>query len=196
MSEAKLNRKLNLVQTVETDKGNLYVHTVPISTSVFRDNYLPISMTFTEIYTKRLGPITGPKVAKYMLLDQAKELGIEEHVQNSLLTEIQRLTHVIALGNAGWETIPYREAINRKLLGEETAEEVENIIVYFICASSIGIRAELALTLDGLRSLWGVQTILLNVTEFMHSLPTSTQAASTGENVTPLPEKSRLSIPA
>jgi hypothetical protein len=195
MSEAKLNRKLNLVQTIETEKGNVYVHTVPISISVFRDNYLPISMAFTEMYVRRLGPIGGPRIAKYLLLDKAKELDVEAHTQQSLLTEIQRLTHVIALGNGGWETIPYREAINRGLLGEEETEKVENTIVYFTCASSIGVRAELELTLDGLRTLWGVQTTLLNVTDHMRSLPISTQAASTGENVTPLPEKSRLSIP-
>jgi hypothetical protein len=197
MAEAKLNRKLNIVLKTEGINGNtIYIHSMPIGISVFKDNYLVISRTFTGIYTNGLGPVTGPKVAKYMLLDQANQLDLKEHTERSLLLEIRRLTNALILGANGWETVPYSELVKRGMLDEESAEEAENILVYFMCASSVRLRTELDLTFNGLQLLWDAQTTSLNVTEFMRSLPTSTPAENTGENVTPLAAKPRVSIPA
>jgi hypothetical protein len=131
-----------------------------------------------------------------MLLDQAEQLDIREHVERSLLMEIRRLTNALVLGAAGWETIPYSEVLKRNLIDEEGIEEAENTLVYFTCASSIRLRTEIDLTISGLQLLWEAQTTSLNVTEFRNSLPTSTPTENTGENVTPLPEKARVSIPA
>lgn len=197
MGEAKLNRKLNIVLKTEGVNGSaVYIHSMPIGLSVFRENYLSISRTFTAIYTNGLGPVTGPKVAKYMLLDQAEQLGIRPQTEQSLLMEIRRLTNGIVLGQSGWETIPYSEVLKRGLLDEESVEEAENILVYFMCASSIRLKTEIDLTLNGLQLLWEAQTTSSNVTEFMNSLQTSTPVESTGENVTSLPAKPRASIPA
>jgi hypothetical protein len=197
MAEAKLNRKLNIVLRADgADGSNVYIHSMPIGISVFKDNYLVISRTFTSIYTNGLGPVTGPKIAKYMLLDQADQLGIKDHVEQSLMMEIRRLTYGVVSGASGWETLPYTEVIKRSLIDEESIEEAENILVYFTCASSIRLRTEMDLTLSGLQLLWEAQTTSLNVTEFKNSLPISTQEENTGGNVTQLPEKSRVSIPA
>jgi hypothetical protein len=197
VAEAKLNRKLNIVLKTEgVDGTDIYIHSMPIGINTFKDNYLVISRTFTGIYTNGLGPVTGPKVAKYMLLDQAEQLGLKEHTEKSLLLEVSRLTNAVVLGNNGWETLPYSEVKKRSLLDEESAEEAENILIYFTCASSVRLRTEIDLTFNGLQLLWDAQTTSLNVTEFMHSLPTSTPKENTGENVTPLQGKPRASIPA
>jgi hypothetical protein len=197
MGEAKLNRKLNIVLKTEGVDGTaIYLHSMPISIAVFKEHYLVIGRTFTGIFTNGLGPITGPKIAKYMMLDQAEQLGLKDHIERSFLNEVRRLTNAVIVGKSGWETIPYSEVLKRSLIDEEGVEEAENILVYFMCVSSVRLKTEIDLTLNGLQLLWDAQTTSLNVTEFMNSLRTSTPTENTGGNVTPLPEKPRASIPA
>jgi hypothetical protein len=182
MSEVKLNRKLNLVMDVETDEGTIHVHSVPISREVFEDNFLVISRTFTAVYTNGLGPVTGPRVAALLLRQEAKALGVWERTQQSLMAEIYRLTNVVAPGDGGWESMPFDVAKKRGILDDEAAAEVENCIVYFTCASSIHLKAELTVAKEGLSTLWGAQTTSSNVTEYTHSLPTSILEETTGES--------------
>jgi hypothetical protein len=182
MSNITLNRKLNLVLSVDTDKGPVHIHSCPIGREVFEDNFLPISRAFTAVYTNGLGPVTGPRVAALLLKQESKTLGVWERTQQSLLAEIYRLTNVIAPEENGWETMPFDVAKKRGILNEDAAAEVENCIVYFTCASSIHLRAELAVALEGLNTLWNAQTTLLNCTEYMRSLRTSTVEENTGES--------------
>jgi len=184
MSDIKLNRKLNLVLSVDTDNGPIYLHSTPVSREVFEDNFLVISRAFTAVYTNGLGPVTGPRVAALLLKQEATNLGVWERTQQSLMAEIYRLTNAIVPGNNGWETMPYDVAKKRGLIDDTDAAEVENCLVYFICASSIHLRAELTVALEGLSTLWGAQTTSLNVTEYMRSLPISTPEENTGEKQT------------
>jgi hypothetical protein len=117
-----------------------------------------------------------------LLRDEAKKLNVWERTQQSLMAEIYRLTNVIAPGENGWETMPFDVAKKRGVLDDDAAAEAENCIVYFICASSIHLRAEMAVAMEGLNTLWSAQTTLSNVTEYMKSLPTSTPEENTGEN--------------
>jgi hypothetical protein len=182
MADAKLNRKLDLVMSVESENGTtIYVHSVPINREVFEDNFLPISRAFTAVYTNGLGPVTGPRVAALLLKQEAQTLGIWERTQQSLMAEIYRLTNVIVPTENGWESIPFDVAKKRGILSEDKASEVENCIVYFTCASSIHLKAELTVAMEGLSTLWGAQTTSLNATEYTRSLQTSTRAESTGE---------------
>ena len=180
MADIKINRKLNLVMNVETQDGNVVVHSTPISRQVFEDNFLVISKAFTQIYSHSLGPVTGPRVAALILKQEAETLGTWPRTQQSLMAEIYRLTNVIAPGENGWETMPFDVARKRGILDEDAASEVENCIVYFTCGSSIRLKDEQAMAKEGLSTLWGAQTTLLNVTEYMNSLPTLTQEETTG----------------
>src|SRR6516225_11591757 len=148
MAEVKLNRKLNLVMSVETGDGNIFVHSQPISREVFEDNFLPISRAFTAVYTNGLGPVTGPRVAALLLKQEAKTLNVWERTQQSLMGEIYRLTNVISPSDSGWESMPFDVAKKRGILNDDEAAEVENCIVYFICASSIHLRAEMAVAME------------------------------------------------
>ena len=179
--KVKLDRKLNLVLSVDTDSGPVHIHSSPISREVFEDNFLVISRAFTAVYTNGLGPVTGPRVAALLLKQEAQTLGVWPRTQQSLMAEIYRLTNVIAAGDTGWETMPFDVAKKRGLLTVDAAAEVENCIVYFICASSIHLRAEMAVAMEGLNTLWNAQTTSSNVTEYMNSLPTLTTEESTGE---------------
>jgi hypothetical protein len=182
MAEVKLNRKLNLVLTVDTDDGPVHIHSAPISREIFEDNFLPISRAFTSVYTNGLGPVTGPRVAALLLKQEAQTLGVWERTQQSLMAEIYRLTNVVIPGEHGPEQIPFDVAKKRGVLDDDAASEVENCIVYFTCASSIHLKAEMAVALEGLNTLWGAQTTSSNVTEYMRSLPTLTPEETTGEN--------------
>jgi hypothetical protein len=179
--QVKLNRKLNLVLSVDTENGPAHVHSVPIGREVFEDNFLVISRAFTAVYTNGLGPVTGPRVAALLLKQEAKTLGVWERTQQSLMAEIYRLTNVIAPTENGWDSMPFDVSKKRGILSDDAAAEVENCIVYFTCASSIHLKAELAVATEGLNTLWNAQTTLLNVTEYMRSLPTSTVEESIGE---------------
>ena len=184
MAEVTLNRKLNLVLSVDTEKGPVHVHSSPIGREVFEDNFLVISRAFTAVYTNGLGPVTGPRVAALLLRDEAKKMGVWERTQQSLMNEIYRLTNVIAPTDNGWDSFPFMVAKQRGILDPDEAAEVENCIVYFTCASSIHLRAELAVATEGLSTLWNAQTTSSNVTEYMRSLPTSTLTETTGETAT------------
>jgi hypothetical protein len=182
MAEARLNRKLNLVLSVETDNGTAHVHSTPIGREVFEDNFLVISRAFTAVYTNGLGPVTGPRVAALLLKQEAETLGIWPKTQQSLMAEIYRLTNVIAPGPNGWETMPFDVAKKRGILDDDAAAEVESCIVYFICASSIHLKSEMKVAMEGLNTLWGAQTTSLNATEYTRSLQTSTPEETTGES--------------
>jgi len=80
--------------------------------------------------------------------------------------------------------MPYDVAKKRGVIDEDAAAEVDNCIVYFICASSIHLRAEMAVAMEGLSTLWSARTTSSNVTEYMRSLPISTLEETTGETAT------------
>jgi hypothetical protein len=181
MAKVKLNRKLNLVLSVDTEEGTIHIHSSPIGREVFEDNFLVISRAFTAVYTNGLGPVTGPRVAALLLKDEATKLGVWDKTQQSLMAEIYRLTTAIIPTDHGWESIPYDVARKRGLIDADAAGLVENSLVYFTCASSVHIKTELTVALEGLSTLWGAQTTSLSVTEYMRSLPMSTPEENTGE---------------
>jgi hypothetical protein len=184
MATIKLNRKLNLVVKIEnTDVGDIYIHSTPIGREVFEANFLVISRTFTAIYTNGLGPVTGPRVAALLLKQEAQALGIWERTQQSLMAEIYRLTNIVAPGSeTGWEPMPWDVAKKREFIDAEIAAQVENCIIYFTCASSIHLKAELTVALEGLSTLWGAQTTLSSIPEDMNLLQTSMREETIGEN--------------
>jgi len=192
LATATLNRKLNITFSIDTEKGKVHVHSVPISREVFEENFLVMAKTLTATYKHELGPAMGPGVASLLLKQEAKALGGDvewSRVQQSLIGEIRRLTNVIFMNadGKGWESLPFTVAIQRDIISQEEASEVENSIVYFICASALHRKAELEIVLDGLRAVWGAQTTSFNVTDFQRSLPISIPVATTGEKKTATP---------
>jgi len=196
----KINRKLNLVFPLETDDGMAYIHSMPVSREVFEMNYLVLSMTFMEIYSKRLGPIMGPRVAYMVLKDAALSMtpqadskdptfvvdpddDIWGKTQRTLVNEIYRLTNVIVPTKDGYETIPYIQVKNQKLFDSDTIAEVENALVYFTVASHLHQKSELPLAFAGMERSLNAQSTLLNVTEYMNSLPTLKKVENTGETI-------------
>lgn len=183
----RIDRNLNLVLPIDTDTGTIYVHSMPISREVFEKYYRVISKVFAQIIAEGFAYslAAGPRVASVMLRETAKELGQwdgPDGVENGLMAEIRRLSNVVMpTTEGGWSTIPFQEAITRKLLDPEDIMEAEGAIVFFTCNSSMHRRDQLKDILDGMVRLWDAQIISLNSSAFCNSLPISTVTDSSGE---------------
>lgn len=183
----EINRKLNLVQTIETDNGSVYLHSTPISREVWENYFLILSKTYSQLFAQGLHQISGPVVAGLMLKRLAQLDGVWDGsagVEKGLLPEIRRLTNVVVATGAGWQTLPIDTALARGVIDQETMREAEGAIVFFICASAVlsGPQARKKLTImrDMTEALWGAQHTSLDVTEWADSLPTSTPDDNTG----------------
>lgn len=181
----KIDRKLNFVIPIVDDKDRpyAYVHSTPIMASTFDTYFLPLARTYAAIFALGLGPIAGPRVADKLLKKTSMDIGIwdgPEGVQAGLMSEIYRLTNVIAVGKNGWETTPFEFAKKNGILSAEDAAEVEASVVFFMVSSAVHPRQKLAEYLETASSLFGAQITSSNSTEFMSSLPMWTAVASIG----------------
>jgi len=187
----RIDRNLNLVVPVDTDNGTIYVHSTPISRDVFKQYYLPISKTFSAIYQEGLSVVAGPRIAAMMLETISRSLPSlsgqgsawegRDGVENGLLNEIKRLSNVVMPGDNGWTTLPLDDAIRQKLLSQDDLDEVEGILVFFICASAMHLRRELNSILSGLTKMWGGQIVSSNSSAWATSLATSIETGNSGE---------------
>lgn len=181
----KIDRKLNLVFPIDTDAGTVYVHSTPISREVFEQFFLVIGKTFSALYAEGLNVMAGPRVAMMLLKKIAEETGVWDGpngVERGLVAEVRRLTNVIVRSDDGnWSSIPYQEALARKMIDDEDASEAEGAVVFFICASAMHRREQLRPILIGMASLWGSQITSYSSTEFGVSLRTSTETDNSGE---------------
>ncbi len=174
----QLNQKLNLVTKIErVDGPTLHVHATPISREVFEANYLVIAKTFTRLYAEGLGVMSGPRVALYVLREVAREMKREAEVEASLVNEVFRLTNVNFPDERGWSTLPLETAVNRQILTRDEAGEVENLLIFFTCASWMHLQKMVPVILAGAGSFWGARVTSLSSTEFRSSLPTLSETA-------------------
>jgi hypothetical protein len=178
-----INKKLNLVLPVETDKGKIWVHSVPLLRDVFESNYMLLTRTLSNLYGNGIGPAMAPRVARLVLRDTAKEMDDTTDISNNLMNEIYRMTNVLmpSSNGAGWEMHTYYEVKSKKLVDDETLSEVENAIIYFIVASAVHLRSELPMAYQGLKQIWKAETTLLDITEYGNSLKMSITEENIGE---------------
>lgn len=191
MTNITINKKLNLVLPVETESGKIWVHSVPISREVFESNYLLLTKTLASLYANGIGPAFGPRIARLAIKDVAKEMNEDEDISVNLINEIQRLTNFLMPSNngAGWQTIPFHEVVNKKLVDEVLIAEVENAVIYFIVASAVHLKSELQMAMQGLKTNWKAQIISSNVTEYGNSLTTLTPQENIGEKTSAAPQR-------
>ena len=130
----KINRALNLVIPIDSEKGQLYVHSTPISREIFEQHFLVISKTFASIFSQGLGAICGSRIAYLMLKQTAEDMGIWNGVSGvkaGLVNEIIRLSNVVMPSSKGWKTIPLYTAIEKGNLDSETIAEIEGELIFF-----------------------------------------------------------------
>ena len=180
----KINRALNLVIPIESEKGQLYVHSTPISRDIFEQYFLVISKTFAAIFSQGLGAICGSRVAYLMLKQVSEDMGIWNGVSGvraGLVNEIVRLSNVLMPSEKGWKSIPLYTVIEKEILDNETIAEIEGELIFFTCVSMINKKNQVQGIMDTVNGLWGSLTTSLNSMEYMNSLMTSTEVESSGE---------------
>jgi hypothetical protein len=189
----RIDKRLNLIIPVETENGRFYVHSTPLSRDVFERYFLVISKTFAAIHAEGLGSFGGPRVAYLMLKKIAIDSGCWEGlggVENGLLSEIKRLSTVIAPTESGYRQMPIESAINGELFNDDDVDDIMGYAVFFICVSAMHKRELVAGTMAIVNSLWSTETSLLSCMEYLNLLPTSIAIDNSGETVT------RSSIPS
>jgi hypothetical protein len=179
----RLDDRLNLVIPIARGDSTIYVHATPLSRDVFEAHYLVLSKAFTAMTTEGLSVVAGPRVAALVLKDVAQSSGRWEGpqgVEKTLMNEFVRITNVAMPGENGWESMPLAVALSRELLDADEKAEVIGAIVFFTANSALHRKEVLRMILSSLCDLWGTQTTSSGFTEFVASLPTSTEAANTG----------------
>jgi len=183
----RINKRLHLVIPVTREDGTvLYAHSTPISEEIFDAHFLVIAKTFSAIYAEGLGPLAGPRVADKILRRVARNLGEWDKSDGTpgpaqgLVAEMRRLTNVLAPGAKGWEMRQFEEALSAQLIDATDASEIEAALTFFTVASAMHRRVDLKEILEAAAGLWGARIEYLNCTEYLNSLRTSTEAASTG----------------
>src|SRR5688572_26665724 len=187
---ARIDRKLNIVIPVDTEKGTVYVHATPISREVFEQYFLVISQTFAALYQQGLNIVAGPRIAGMMLRDLAMKQGTWEGpdgVKEGLVAEMHRLTNVAVPGEKGWQQYPFQEVCDRGILDKDDQSEVEGAVTFFTCVSAMHRRDQLPGVLAGMVSLWDALTTSLNFTAYVASLPILTEEPSTTTQTSSVP---------
>lgn len=202
----KINKRLNLVlPATVNERGRTvaaYVHSTPISKEVFDRYFEIIGLTQSRLLeggvvhsiasAPRIACLTMRKIAeKQGEWDDAQEEGQKVvGVKNGLVAEITRLTNVLAPTERGWELVPLEQAVSQGYFSPEEADEVTNVVTFFTVASWM-YPAE---TWEGMRdqtmATWGGQTTSSSATEYLASLPTSTET----ETSQPAPITSSLPV--
>ncbi|OKV20322.1 hypothetical protein AWP54_24505 [Escherichia coli] len=177
----KISRNLNLIIPVRTEKGNGWVHATPISKEVFKEHFFILSKTFSAIFSEGLGVVAGPRIAFLMLERISRDSNIwegDKGVRNTLVNEVIRLANLVyPVEGKGYDTIPLDMALEREIID---LDEVAGELLFFLCVSSINSPEQAKGTMDVVNGVWSTQCSLLNLTEWIASLPTLKSAASSG----------------
>ncbi|HFJ0016140.1 hypothetical protein CUA56_19895 [Shigella boydii] len=177
----KIARNLNLIIPVRTEKGNGWIHATPISKEVFKEHFFILSKTFSAIFSEGLGVVAGPRIAFLMLERISRDSNIwegDKGVRNTLVNEVICLANLVyPVEGKGYDTIPLDMALEREIID---LDEVAGELIFFTCVSSINSPEQAKGTMDVVNGVWSTQCSLLNLTEWIASLPTLKSAASSG----------------
>ena len=174
---AKIDKRLNLVIPVDTESGTIYVHATAIGVEVYNQFFDIISRTYGAIMSSNeLRPV-GVRVAARKMQEIAEREGTWGEVKKSLIGEILRLTNICAPGS---EIVMSSDAKQRGVIDSETANEVENELVFFTLASWVPKRIQVNPILVNFSQMWDSLVTSSACTEYQASLQTATTGGSTG----------------
>lgn len=177
----KIARNMNLIAEVETENGQCWVHSTPISKEVYRQHFFILSKVFAAIFSEGLGVVAGPRIA-YLLLERiASDMEIwegETGVRNTLVNEIIRLSNLVyPVEGKGWDNQPLEVALDKGIVDPD---DVIGELVFFTCVSAINKPAQAMGVMASVAGLWNSQITSLNVTDWTASLPILKPGGNTG----------------
>lgn len=176
-----IDKHLNLVIPVETERGGATVHSSLISLQTFHAHWRPINRAFADIYED--GAAGGPRIAYHALKDSFKNMGYEKEFEEVFWPEVVRLTNVILPVDGGYKTYPLDTIAKQEgLIDEVELDEVYNAIGFFTVVSRMHTNRARTGHLKML-DLWGARIESLNVTALKDSLPTLMPEEPTGVKV-------------
>lgn len=190
----KIDRKLNLVIPIEReDNTTLWIYASPVRKEVFDTYFLVLARTFSMLSRNGLDPRSGPSVAARMLKDVAINTPRYADVnwwdgddgvggKAGLLAEIVRLANCLVGTDAGWQTIPLQEALDKGLISDDEKSEVINFLAFFTVSSLVAPRADRPILVNGMAVIYRLETTFSSFTEWANSLKTQTQGEISGEN--------------
>lgn len=179
---ANINKNLNLVIPVMTERGEGHVHSTLISLHSFHAHWRPINRAFNDIYGDGVGG--GPRIAYHALKDAFKDMGYEREFNEVFWPEVVRLTSVILPVEGGYKTYALDSVLKEEgLIDEVELDELYNAIGFFTVASRMHTNRARPEHLKFL-TLWGARIESLNVTALKDSLPTLMPVEASGEKAT------------
>ena len=184
----KIDRNLNLVMQVQTEKnGLIYIHSSSISRSVFEQFYLELGKVFSQCFdsvNQAHLALSAPQLAYPALKSIAQKAGNWDGaggVKFGLINEIIRLTNVVFAGENGWESIPLDTAVKREILDEDEEAETLSSLVFFTAISKVAPKDLKNSFLEMAGSLRNWELTSLDATGYLGGLPTLTKKDSTGK---------------
>ena len=184
----KIDRNLNLVMQVQTDKkGTVFIHSSSISRSVFEQFYLELGKVFSQCFdsiNQAHLALSAPQLAYPALKAISKQAGNWDGaggVKFGLVNEIIRLTNVLVSGERGWESIPFDTAVKREVLNEDEEMETLSSLVFFTAISKVAPKDLKNSFLEMAGALRSWELTFSECTEYMSGLPILTKKESTGK---------------
>lgn len=194
MNGPALDKTLKLVvdRLHESDDFNgvgspYYVWASPLSLRVAKTYWHVFQNAAGMLYTSDLGAKSAPRYAAEAIRTAARQLGIGDEVEKNVIGEIQRLAMVVSPSGNGWSPVTFDSAVKDGVLSEDEADEVLNVLAFFTLAlrfHSTNGGQRTVLVNGALGMHWNGRTTSSQYTEWLASLPTSTQVESSGETTT------------
>lgn len=183
-----INEKLNIVIPLYDEATNVYayVHTAPVSREVFDANYKLLAKTFSTILDMRLGMAAGPRVAANVMREVAEELASPRRSADAMVAsftnEVRRLSNAIVSQPTGWEQVPLQVAIDRGMISQDDAREVESPILFFSVHWPMLDKMMRTPYLEGSAQVCGGQLSSLSPMGYIEFLRTPSMPENTGES--------------
>jgi hypothetical protein len=173
------------------DVVRVWAFHAPISKAVFDTNYRLLASTKSALASKGAHYLmsAGPRIAALTLADEgirdAESRGRFDEDGNArndealaFLAELRRLTTILCPGPNGWDMLPVDVAISSAKIDNEDWEEALASIVFFTCQWSMAKRVDRKRSAQATASLLSASTTSSTLTEYIASLPKSTQAVT------------------
>lgn len=176
----RISKNLNIVIKVDTEKGEAFVHSSPISRDVFEKYYNELGQVFTDSMKgvdQAHMALSAPQLAYPSLKSISKARGSwdgQDGVKNGLINEIIRLSNIVYAGDKGWETKPFHIALKDGILNEDDEAEVLSNLVFFTVVSKVAPKDLRTSFLEIVGQLRDWEFTSSDSTQYMTGLPTST----------------------
>lgn len=174
---------------VHEDVVRVWAYHAPISRAVFDTNYRLLASTKSALASKGAHYLmsAGPRIAALTLKDEGhrdaesrgkfdEDGNVKDDETIAFLAELTRLTTILCPGVNGWDMLPVELAISSGKVDAEDWQEALSSVVFFTCQSSMAKRVDRKRIAQATASMLNASTTSLSLSEWIASLPKSTQA--------------------